>query len=199
MAPPEPRGRFLSWLHPDRKAAPLPSSQLPPATFPTSYKHASPCVRSRSRPRQTTQSAPCATAVKAPKKPCVLTSLFVKLKGLCHGAGCDKCKKSKLPRAVMIARAAHARHAAVAAIPPRTRDYPAGPRNGSSVGASIAECARSAQLGPNRAMSRSEGNVFDSPFLKASTNRRSASSRCSATSGCCSMTLFWSHRSSGLR
>jgi len=96
VSPPEPRRKLLSWLHPDRQAAPLASSQLPPALFPTTYRQASPCAN----PAQSTlpvDSAPCTTAPKVAKKPCVLTGLFVKLWSWGHGTSCGGCQNSGAP------------------------------------------------------------------------------------------------------
>ena len=160
VAAPEPRGRFLSWLHPDRKATPLASSQLPPATFPTTYKHASPCVQPVSI-AQTTQSAPCATAVKAPKKPCILTTLFVKLKGLCHGAGCDKCRKSQAPSCCHDCPCCSRKHAAVAPSPQGPATTPQGPVTDlQSAPASSNAQVRSAGTEPGDVAQR--GDVVDS-------------------------------------
>jgi len=96
VAPPEPRGTFLSWLHPDGKAAPLASPQLPPATFPTTYV---PNVSSAMPVQATPQkdAVPCATSANGAKKPCVLTGLFHKLKSWGHGSGCGGCQRDGSP------------------------------------------------------------------------------------------------------
>jgi len=92
VAPPEPRRRFLSWLHPDRQAEPLASPQLPPATFPVTYKlNAAIAMPVQSTPQK--GAVPCATSANAAKKPCVLTGLFHKLKSWGHGSGCGGCQR----------------------------------------------------------------------------------------------------------
>ncbi|MFI5461128.1 MAG: hypothetical protein ACHRXM_37450 [Isosphaerales bacterium] len=96
VAPPEPRGTFLSWLHPDRHADPLASPQLPPATFPTTYvQNASIAMPVRSTPQQ--DAVPCVTPANAAKKPCALSGLLHKLKSWGHGSGCGGCQREGSP------------------------------------------------------------------------------------------------------
>ena len=96
VAPPEPRGKFLSWLHPDGKAEPLASPQLPPATFPTTYRlNPAPAMPVQATPQK--DAVPCATPANAAKKPCVLTGLFHKLKSWGHGSGCGGCQRDGSP------------------------------------------------------------------------------------------------------
>jgi len=92
VAPPEPRRRFLSWLHPDRQAEPLASPQLPPATFPTTYR-LNAAIATPVRATTQEDAVPCVTPANAAKKPCRLTGLFHKLKSWGHGSGCGGCQR----------------------------------------------------------------------------------------------------------
>jgi hypothetical protein len=91
IAPPEPRRKFLSWLHHESKAEPLASPQLPPATFPTGYRLN--CENVKPAPATPAgESAPCSTTHKAAKKPCVLSAWIGKLKSWGHGSDCGSCQ-----------------------------------------------------------------------------------------------------------
>ncbi len=91
MAAQQPHRKFLSWLHHDEQAEPLASPQLPPATFPTSYRAS--IFHSNGPAKATAQndSAPCAATPKPPKKPCALTTWLAKMKSWRNSFGCGGC------------------------------------------------------------------------------------------------------------
>jgi hypothetical protein len=85
-APPRPRCKLLDWICPFKKHGPLPSSQFPPATFPTSY---SSCVPGAGQALPTPQgcSSACTTTPEGRyKKPCCLKTWIHKV--TCPGQEC---------------------------------------------------------------------------------------------------------------
>src|SRR5262249_13538132 len=89
VGPPQPRCRLFGWLCPLKKNGPLPSSQLPAATFPTTYQF---CPTGHGHVWATPQgSGPsCETTetVKV-KKPCFLQTWLHR--STCPGPGCGCC------------------------------------------------------------------------------------------------------------
>jgi hypothetical protein len=82
----QPRHHLFSWLfHDDESAEPLASSQLPAATFPTSYTSPQ-CVL----PTGQGTAGACETGNKAPKKPCFLKVWIHDFKNS-HGSGGADC------------------------------------------------------------------------------------------------------------
>ncbi len=102
--------KLLSWLHHDQTAEPLASPQLPPPTFPSSYRTFAPAshavavqaIGQGNKAPCATTTAPCATAqptcapaVKAPKKPCFLKVWIHNLKSGGHASACGDCQPAE--------------------------------------------------------------------------------------------------------
>ena len=183
MAPPRPRHRFLSLFFVEEKTEPLASPQFPPATFPTSYYGPYP------RPYPVL-AAPQANDVKPPvatktaKKPCVLTAWFQKITSWQPWIRLHRLS-SRRPGPVLLGLHLSCREEQVRRRHLRERTL-ASPQGDSAIPArpAVAGARRSVQLGPSRATSRRKGSSSNASRLRASTNRRRASSRCSATSTC---------------
>src|SRR5205823_4680510 len=83
------RCRLLGWLCPFKKHGPFPSSQLPPATFPTSYES---CIAGAGHalptPQRSCSSCETTHGVKV-KKPCFLQTWLHKT--TCPGRECGCC------------------------------------------------------------------------------------------------------------
>jgi len=126
VAPPEPRGKFLSWLHPERQAEPLASPQLPPATFPTTYRlNAAVAMPVKSTPQS--DAGPGVTAASAVKKPCVLTGLFRKLTSWGHGSSCGGCQRDRSPSCCHGCTCCAGKNSTVSGSPQRTAASLPGP------------------------------------------------------------------------
>ena len=88
MAPPRPRHKFLGIFFVEDAPQPLATPQLPPATFPASYRVKSP-PPAPVAPASQALATPQPDACNPPPKPCVLSVLFEKIKSCGKRLGCS--------------------------------------------------------------------------------------------------------------
>ena len=180
MAPPQPRRRFLSLFFIEEKNEPLASAQFPAPTFPTSYEGHYPKPYPVLGTSQVVEFQPT-VAIQPAKKPSFLKVWLHKMATCGRNPACSGCHHCA-PTPCCSGCTCHAGTPKPDTASPQARL--ASPQAGSRPQGRLRRRRRrrSVQLGPSRATSRRKGSSSNVSRLTASTNRRSASSRCSATS-----------------